>query len=223
MKGFQVPEMKKTLGLILAVVLMLGCVFALASCKGEEEPAIYALAAESSPTKIVTLVDYVEADGLHLTGDYIMEIEGNSSIFTFNYQRVRTVEDGAADESHDRIKTVEGVVYFKDGKFSSDGDTWEAEAPSASTIKFDLKAEYLTNVTINESGTLLTAEMTPDNAVKVLGTDLSAAGNVSIHVETNGVSLSRVIITCTTKSGATVTVNTTYTYNPVELVFPSAE
>lgn len=215
--------MKKTLSLLLALALMLACVLTLVSCKDEEEapgPDIYALAASCNPTKTVTLVDYVTADGTTLSGDYIMEVEGNNSIFTFSYERLRTVEDGAVDGSHERVKTVEGTIYYKDGKFSTDGDTWESEAPSPSSVKFDLKAEYLTSVNINENGTALTAELTPENAVNVLGTNLGAKGNLKITVETNGVSLSRVIITCTTVDGASVTVNTTYTYNSISLTFP---
>ena len=219
-KGFQVIEMKKTLSLLLVLVLALGCVFALASCKKDSE--IFGLAAAANPTKTVTLVTYVKGeDELH--GDYTMEVQGNNSIFTFVYDRYRTVEDGATDDSTERIKTIDGVIYYKDGKFSFDGDEWESETPTASSIKFDLKPEYLTGVSVNDNDTVLEAELTPENAVKVLGVDLGANGNAKIVVCTNGVSLSKVDITYTTKDGASVTISTTYTYNDIQLDFSALD
>lgn len=217
--------MKKTLSVLLVLVLALGCVFALASCKKDSE--IFGLAAAANPTKTVTLVTYVNGkDELH--GDYTMEVQGNNSIFTFVYDRYRTIEDGAADYSDtdvlpERIKTIEGVIYYKDGKFSFDGDEWESETPTASSIKFDLKPEYLTGVSVNDNDTVLEAELTPENAVKVLGVDLGANGNAKIVVCTNGVSLSKVDITYTTKDGASVTISTTYTYNDIQLDFSALD
>lgn len=221
MKGFQVIKMKKTLSFILVLSLAVGCVFAFASCKKKSE--IYGLAAAANPTKTVTLVTYTAENGDELHGDYTMEVEGNNSIFTYEYQRYRTVEDGAADDSTERIKTVDGVIYYKDGKFSFDGDAWETEVPTASSIKFDLNADYLTSVSINDTDTELKAELTPDNAMKVLGVDLKANGNAKITVKTNGVSLSQVIIEYTTADGAFVTIDTTYTYNAIALDFSALD
>ena len=87
--------MKRTLGLILVLVLALGCVFSFASCK--KESAIYGLVASASPTKTVTLTDYTAADGTIYEGEFIMSVEGNNSIFYFHYQRPSTVEEGMAD------------------------------------------------------------------------------------------------------------------------------
>ena len=214
--------MKKTISVILALSLVLVCVFALGACK-KNETAIWGLAASASPTKTVTIVEYVTADGEQLNGQYTMQVEGDDSIFDFSYERFRTVADGYNDESYDRIKSVSGTVYYKDGLFSEDGDSWETGVPTALDLRFDLKEEYLTNVSIDETDTVLTAEITPDNVAKVLGTDLSASGNVSITVETNGASLTRVYISCTTDTGATLSIRTSYTYNPITLTFPSDE
>ena len=216
--------MKRTLGLILVLVLALGCVFSFASCK--KESAIYGLVASASPTKTVTLTDYTAADGTIYEGEFIMSVEGNNSIFYFHYQRPSTVEEGMADVEAGKKpasrRELEGNIYFKDGKFSEDGDQWTAEAPSTTIFSFDLKAEYLTGATTSDDGNTLTAEMTPEKAVKVLGTDLQPQGNVKITVKTNGVSLSKVVLQYVTADGASVTIDTSYTYNNVVLVFPEA-
>lgn len=212
--------MKKTLCLILALALAVGCVFTLASCK--KESAIYGLVASASPTKTVTLTDYTTADGTIYEGEFIMSVEGNNSIFYFHYERPKTIEEGAEDGDVSLTKTVEGNIYFKDGKFSEDGDHWTSEAPTSASFKFDLKAEYLTGVTVNDEDTELIAELTPENAIKVLGTDLKPSGNIKLTVKTNGVNLSRVIIEYKTLDGASVRIDTTYTYNNIVLEFPNA-
>ena len=212
--------MKKTLCLILALALAVGCVFTLASCK--KESAIYGLVASASPTKTVTLTDYTTADGTIYEGEFIMSVEGNNSIFYFHYERPKTIEEGAEDGDVSLTKTVEGNIYFKDGKFSEDGDHWTSEAPTSASFKFDLKAEHLTGVTVNDEDTELTAELTPENAIKVLGTDLKPSGNIKLTVKTNGVNLSRVIIEYKTLDGASVRIDTTYTYNNIVLEFPNA-
>ena len=226
MKGFQVIKMKRILGLILVLALALSSVFVFAACKKDEaEPTntktIYDLVASANPTKTVTLTDYVKGETTY-EGEFIMSVEGNNSIFEFSYERPRTVEEGVTDGTYDPIKTVEGVIYFKDGKFSEDGDKWTAEAPATTLFTFDLKAEYLTGAAITNDGKTLTAEMTAENAIKVLGTDLKPQGTVKLTVESNGVSLIKVVLEYTTVDGASVVINTSYTYNNITLVFPEA-
>ncbi len=215
--------MKRTLGLILVLVLALGCVFSLTSCK---KSAIYELAASAAPTKTVTLTYYTTADGKQYEGEFIMEVEGNNSIFHFDYERPSSIEEGAADVEAGvkpaPTRTLKGDIYFKDGKFSTDGDEWKAEAPTAASFKFDLNRDYLSGVSINKEDTELTAELTPENAIKVLGTDLKPSGNIKLTVKTNGVNLSRVIIEYRTADGASVYIDTSYTYNLVTLVFPES-
>ncbi|MBR5449171.1 MAG: hypothetical protein IKV43_04195 [Clostridia bacterium] len=215
--------MKRILGLILVLALAVSCVFAFASCKKDTATtkSVYDLVASANPTKTVTLTDYVKG-GVTYEGEFIMSVEGNNSIFEFSYERPRTVAEGAEEGTTNPIKTVDGVIYFKDGKFSEDGDKWTAEAPSTTLFSFDLKAEYLTGASITDDGKTLTAEMTPENAIKVLGTDLKPQGNVKITVKTNGVSLSKVVLQYVTADGASVTIDTSYTYNNVVLTFPEA-
>ena len=218
--------MKRILGLILVLALALSCVFVFAACK-KDEPAptntktIYDLVASANPTKTVTLTDYVKGETTY-EGEFIMSVEGNNSIFEFSYERPKTIPEGAEDGITNSVKEVSGVIYFKDGKFSEDGDKWTAEAPATTLFAFDLKAEYLTGAAITNEGKTLTAEMTAENAIKVLGTDLKPQGNVKITVNSNGVNLSRVILEYVTADGASVRIDTTYTYNNIVLEFPGA-
>ena len=209
--------MKKTLSLLLALLMLVSCVLAMVSCK---KSAIYELAANSAPTVIVTAVDYIDADGTQLIGDYTMSIEGDNSIFEFLYQRYRLPEDGVADDTYEMIKEKKGTIYYKDGAYSTDGDEYEAEAPTAIQLRFNLDKDYLKDVSISEDDTVLTAKISPENAKHVLGTDLKAAGDISITVKTNGVNLTMVFVECVAVNGATVSVRTSYSYNSVNLEFP---
>ena len=209
--------MKKTLSLLLALLMLVSCVLAMVSCR---KSAIYELAANSAPTVIVTAVDYIDADGTQLIGDYTMSIEGDNSIFEFLYQRYRLPEDGVADDTYEMIKEKKGTIYYKDGAYSTDGDEYEAEAPTAIQLRFNLDKDYLKDVSISEDDTVLTAKISPENAKHVLGTDLKAGGDISITVKTNGVNLTMVFVECVAVNGATVSVRTSYSYNSVNLEFP---
>ena len=209
--------MKKTLSLLLALLMLVSCVLAMVSCR---KSAIYELAANSAPTVIVTAVDYIDADGTQLIGDYTMSIEGDNSIFEFLYQRYRLPEDGVADDTYEMIKEKKGTIYYKDGAYSTDGDEYEAEAPTAIQLRFNLDKDYLKDVSISEDDTVLTAKISPENAKHVLGTDLKAGGDISITVKTNGVNLTMVFVECVAVNGATVSIRTSYSYNSVNLEFP---
>ena len=213
--------MKKSLSLILVLTLCIGCVFAMAACGKEEQKSIYDLAAELAPTKTVTFVDYKAANGDELGGEYILECDGDDSIFTYTYDRYRTAEEAIADGVAEPIKTFTGAVYCKDGKYSGDGVNW-GSSPVATEIKLNLVADKLTGAVISEDGKTLTATLTAENAVAVLGTDLAAEGELAITVTSNGTYLTGITVLCTTKLGAKVRISTSYSYNKLMLVFPES-
>lgn len=220
--------MKKFISLLLTLVLAFSCFAVLTACKGgEDEPAddsakICDTVKTSSPTKIVTVVTYTDAKGEDLGGKYTTMIQGEDSIFEYEYRRYRTPEEGVADGSTEPIKTLTGKIYYKDHTYSAEGDQWDASTAVSADIKLDLQLEYLTSPTVSEDGTTLTATLTSENATKVLGTDLAAQGEISITVVTNGTNLTGIVLSCTTKTGAEVIVRTSYSYNPIELEFPKA-
>lgn len=207
--------MKKLICLLLALV----CSVALFSCGGSDVPAPLALAAEAEPTRITTLVSYtskVNDEDVKLNGNYQMEVNGSDSIFTYSYERMATIQEANDGD----IKTIAGKIYYKDGQYSTDGEEWESEAPTAIRMNLNLKAEYLTDVTVSEDTQTLTAKVSGENIKNVLGIEnLGAKGDVSITVKTNGVHLTEVDVAYTTSSDAAVTVRTSYSYNPVTLDF----
>lgn len=186
----------------------------------EEVKSIYEIINSCNPTKIVTVIEYVVGGDSSdvLDGEFVTLISGNNMILHYWYKEYSDLTDSMNGE--DRIKTVSGSVYYRDGLYSTDGKIWSAEAPSDAELVFNLTSEYLLNAVISEDGNSLTAEIAPENAVEVFGSDLSADGNISLSVETNGVNLFRIVASATTHSGAEVTVKTSYTYNEVVLEYP---
>ena len=214
--------MKKIISLILALSTMLLAVACLGSCAKTEKGDIYDIAASSRPTRIITDVYYKDTNKQNLNGHYDMQIEGNNSIFTYDYLRYRTVEEGVTDGSAETLKPVSGTLYYKDGKFSEDGDTWGSEAVTPGSFRLDIKAEYLTDATVSEDGTVLTATVTKENSEKILGVALSAKDSISIEVKTNGTHLTFITLSYTTAKGGEMTIITSYSYNKLTLDFPEA-
>ncbi len=182
------------------------------------------LVASAAPTKVVTKATIVAANGDDLSSSLITEIEGSNSISTYTYKYYPTPAESLENGSFDRIATKTDVIYYKDGLYSVDGGkSWVAAAPSALSIKFDLQESYLTDTQLAEEGAVLSAKVNAENALKIFGTDMEADGDIAITVTTNGVNLYMVELSYTTASGATVNIQTTYTYQPLSLEFPSAD
>ncbi|MBQ8372334.1 MAG: hypothetical protein IJX38_05320 [Clostridia bacterium] len=182
------------------------------------------LVASAAPTKVVTKATIVAANGDDLSSSLITEIEGSNSISTYTYKYYPTPAESLENGSFDRIATKTDVIYYKNGLYSVDGGaSWEAAAPSALSVKFDLDEAYLTGAQLDDDGTVLTATVNSENAVNIFGTDMEAESDIAITVTTNGVNLYMVELSYTTASGATVEIQTTYTYQPISLEFPSAE
>lgn len=214
--------MKRIISLMLVLSTLFLAVACLNACKNDGDQDIYAIARGSEPTRIITEVYYKDTNKKSLNGRYDMRIEGNNSIFEYKYDRYRTVEEGVLDGSTEPIKTVEGVLYFKDGRFSEDGDVWGSEAVTPGSFKFDLKPEYLTGATVSEDGTVLTATVTKENAVNIIGATISAEGDIALEVKTNGVHLTFITLSYTTAKGGDMKIVTSYSYNDITLEFPEA-
>lgn len=223
--------MKKILALLLAVL----CIFSVVSCgKGDDntdEPtgataeqvaAIANVINSSAPTTIVTVTEYTYGEDVY-KGRFETEIDKNpvKSIFTFSYTRPARIED-AADSN---VVSVAGKVYYNNGQVSvNEGDTWVATGSSYMELALSLDANKLKSFTVSEDGGTLTAVATPENAERILGTAVSAEGDVTITIVTNSVYLYNVRVEYTAKgTGASVVVDTSYDYRVHTLVFPEAE
>lgn len=212
--------MKKILCLLLIIV----SVFALMAC-GDEPPVtpdgpteptaeekFIETVDSSEPTKITTLYSYVTAKNDVLNARYVTEIKADGYTFEYKKDRIAAVEEAAPDA----IVTDNGVVYYKDGKYSTDGETWFSEAPDvdALNMKFDISLDNIgESYTFNEEYTELTVTADNDGAKAIFGIDFAASGDITVKICTNGKYLTTVSVSYTTASGATVTLDTSYTYN----------
>lgn len=198
---------------ILCLLLALTCVFSLFACKAEEdEMSVFVqTVAASSATKVTTLYSLTTEGGEVFNGNFTTEIDGENSVSTYKYERYATLEEAA--DSY--IVEISGTVYYKDGKYSEDGENWFAEVPDtgAISIKFDLNPENLGTYELLNSGKTLMATLTAEQAKAVLGADINASGSVSMTVKTNGKYLTSVSVTYKTVNNATVVLDTSYTYN----------
>lgn len=181
---------------------------------------IYEIVEESKPTKITTEVNYSTIDGDNLTGFYVTKVNGNDTVFEYTYDRLYTPAESVAEGTTERIKTVSGVINYHDGVFTSgDNENWKPGTGTALDLKFDFNKRLLKDAEISEDGTKLTAKISPENAVKVLGTSLNAVDDIDIEVETNGVNLTMVTISANTQLGS-MTIRTSYTYKAQDDLFP---
>ena len=217
--------MKKILALLLAVC----CIFAVASCKddssepagatAEQVSAIANVINSSNPTSIVTITEYAYGEDVY-KGMFETKIDKNpeKSVFTFSYARPARVED--ASESN--TVTVAGTVYYNKGQVSvNDGDSWVAAGSGYVELDISLEASKLKSYTVSEDGGTLTATATAENAKRILGTTVSAEGDVTIVITTNSVYLYNVRVTYTAKdTGASVVIDTSYDYRVNTLEFP---
>ena len=207
---------KKIISLLLALSMLFGVALVLGSCNSNEEDGprdIYAIANESTATSVTTQIDYTTAEGDSLDGWFAMQSEGNNAILTYEFSRLQTVEE-AAENGLGRIVREEGKYYYIDGIYykSGDGEPWIG-APDDTEYKFDLQESKLIDPSVSQDGKLLVATMTPENCVEMFGFDIDAKENLVLTVETNGTNLTRLEISCTTVSGASVYIRSSYSYN----------
>ena len=213
--------MKKFLVLLIIGAMMFAIVSGLASCGPEEEPApdqpyeyddFVADAQANTPAKVTTLVHYTIGDD-RLNGKYITYTGGEIVTFHYEYDRYATVEEGADT----RIVRTVGTIYYKDGLVAAaDGDDepseWVAVAPSGINVGVALdKCKDI--AVLNSAKSVATVVLSGDKIVDVLGTDLAAVGDVNLTISVNNGYLNNVKIDYTTERGASVIVETSYTYS----------
>ena len=197
---------------IICLIIALTCVFGLISCGEEKADGFIKLVNDSAPTKITTLTSVNDGEEI-LNGKYETVIDGQNSEMSYRYERYATVEEAAENY----IKTVEGTVYYRNGLYSEDGENWVAATPDAATkqVALNLNSKYLGSYTISNDGKTLTTTVTSEQAEKLLGVNVPAVDDkVSITVVHNGTYLSTVTVAYTTAT-ASVTIDTSYTYNAV--------
>lgn len=234
--------MKKFLSLLLVLL----CVFAMASCGqggttppagggGDNPPAggeaqtefdvFEAAAKKNAPTNITTLTTYVGKDlaGQEFTfdGRFVLQVSGNNSIFKFAYDRFATIDEAAADY----IVREEGAIAVRDGaaKVQTGGSMgdWEVLVPSLQTLgalNLD-KTVVPSDYDLSSDGMELSVKLSREEALAVLGVVIEAQGEILLEAESNGKNVSMVVVSYTSASGAAVRIATSYTYGKQTLDF----
>lgn len=211
--------MRKFLSIFLALALIVSLALTVASCK--KTVSIYDIFDASTPTKATSVVSYTDADGTKFEGLYLLTASGEDFMFEYSYQRLRTFDEAIAEGNSETVKTVSGTLYSVGGTTLVVGDEFDSFVPAFDSAKLNLNEAFLSGISYSEDGKSLTATLSGANIAKVLGIDLLAEGDVSISVVTDGTYARGFDVSYTTKSGATVTVRTSYTYNPVTVKLPS--
>jgi hypothetical protein len=166
-------------------------------------------------------VNYVTNSGDPLKGYYVTTTDGSDAIFEYFYQRLATPAESVESGNSDRIVSFEGVINFKDGVYFGDEEEWKPGSGTAFNLKFNIDPSLLKDIEINEDGNELTAKVSAEDLASVIGTGINAVGDAQLLIATNGVNLTSITVTCTTANGS-MTIRTSYTYNPQEL-FPEVE
>jgi hypothetical protein len=173
----------------------------------------------SKPTKITTDVNYVTGKGDTLSGHYVTTTDGTDTIFEYYYEKLATPEESIANGSSDRIIVSEGVIYYKDGAYYyGDEESWKPGTGTAFDLKLSVDPELIKDAVVDDEASSLEGKVSAEDLKSFIGTDLGAVGDATIVLETNKVNLTMITVTCDTANG-TITVRTSYTYNPQDL-FP---
>lgn len=219
--------MKKIISLLLALT----CVFAFFSC-GKEEQKVSELdgfvnvVTSSAPTKITTIYSYSDSvNGNTLTGNFETFIYGDDFHMNYSYQDYADPTDPEADPKKP-IRNNVGVVYYKDGQYSENGQEWFAFAPNELTlqVKFNLSEDNLGKYELNDDKTVLTANVSNADAKKILGVNVNAdEDGVNIQVSHDGTYIREVVVTYATENSELVTYQTRYLYEPQTSPWDAAE
>lgn len=177
----------------------------------------------NSPTRVVTLTEYITTSATY-TGSYESLYDGTKIHFHYQYQTPALVEDEIELPDTDASLTItkEGDIYYKNGRLSTDGETWAAGTPpTAQPLSFELDLSCFDEAAVTGKNNIYTlkAKVSGENVARVFGTSVTANGAVSITIEVRNGYLYNSTVSYTSVQGATVSVSSSYTYNPVELDF----
>ena len=185
----------------------------------EESPVskLCETAKKSNPTRVVTDVTYLTNAGDSLSGYYRTTTDGTNVIFEYYYEKIATPAESLASGNYDRIVPVEGVIYYKDGSYSSgDGENWRPGTGTAFDLKLNFDKNLFKNAVVSEDGQNLTVKLNATELAAFIGTNLNVVGEATVEISVIGQNLTGVKVSCTTANG-NITINNSYTYSKQDL------
>ena len=178
---------------ITAIILLIGCVFALFSCSspsGEAVDRIAAIFESNAPTKIVIETSQVIGDDeIELKG-VITLIKGkyngqDASVYTSEIERFATIDEGATEEKPSYIVSDTKKMEYLDSKgVRVNGGKWDPNAddfaPEVGTITLNITNKNVKDATY-ENG-VLTFTVSAENTAEVFGEAYAQATDVYVEV-----------------------------------------
>ena len=213
LKGYG-TQMKK----ILCLALLLVCTLSFVACTGATG-AFIEVVNSSKPTKIVSITHFKPEGETALEGKFVTLIDGDEVTFEFEYQQFCEIAPGKTD----RVETVSGTVYYKNGKYSTDGENWFTEAPELGlgNIGLNLTPDNLGDYTLTSDQRTLFTTLSAEEAAVVLGIDALTVDEDGVYltIDTNGTKLVKMTVSYST-GNAEVSIETSYEYLAPEAPAP---
>lgn len=177
------------------------------------EQNFFAAVNNSRPNVIATLTNTTHAKLGTCVGYYRTTIfDENNYSFYYEYEKFNNVGEGAKPK-----ETVgPATIYYKDGKYSLDNESWiyENPDPAVLNVKLDLNKNLLGNYVISDDGTELVTKLTVAQAEKVLGVKIYSTGDIKLTVKTDGTRLWKISVDYKYNQ-TSLNIETSYTYENV--------
>lgn len=220
---------------IIAIILAITCAFALFSCGDDEIEASVASVNEmyenSAPTKAyITTVKAV--DGVEYNGEYTLvtgKVGGAiATQYTYSYEVLRPVDEGAGSNILDAKKVISGSKEFLDGKgVRVNGGSWNPDgynfAPTSGAIAINITMSNIKDPVYADN--TLTFKVAPEKAQEVFGTALdnnleegAISGDIEVSVTNAGSVITGVVITYSVEGeddypDSVITITAEYSYD----------
>ena len=201
---------------IIAILLALSCVFALASCGGNDVDAVGEMFKNSKPTKTVITTSQAFGNTV-LSGNYVMQtglIDGKAAtVYTATYQELLSVEEGGASNlvQGDIVTRTETREYLEGKGVRENGGSWnksgENFALETGPVSLNLSSEYIKTFTYESH--LLRCAVAAANTAEVLGLAEDLSTDVSIEIVDDGASVTSVVISYAIPADAASSVDET--------------
>lgn len=216
--------------LVLSILCLSGCKFFKKDKEDSDTPndttdvveesdvsKLCEIAKNSTPTRIATDVSYLTNAGDNLSGYYRTTTDGTNVVFEYYYEKIATPAESLATGDSRRIVPVEGVIYYKDGAYSSgDGENWRPGTGTAFDLKLNFDKELFKNAEVGPDGKTLSVKFNSAELSSFVGTDLNANGDVTVTLTFVGQNLTNVSISCSTDNG-NLKIENSYTYSKQDL------
>ena len=197
---------------IIAIILAITCVFALFSCGDDgveaDVASINEMYKNSAPTLTVVETTQDFGSGDPLEGRYVLQtgkVGGAvATVYTYSYEVLRSVEDGAGSEIKKVQEAITGSKEFLEGKgVRENGGQWNPDgynfAPLAGAMALNLDMKNLTDPVY--ANNTLNFKVAVDKAQEVFGTIINndleedaIAADLEVEIKHAGSVITSVVI-----------------------------